>query len=443
MNDPNGPLYHEGYYHIFYQHNPAGDVWGNIHWGHARSRDLLHWEHLPIALAPSPELGETRCFSGSAVLDNGVPTILYTSVGEGPRNARGGAEQRLARGDNAMTSWTKHPAPVLTGAVHQPLCQDGQILEWRDPFVWKENDGWQLLLGGSRNGYGCILLYQSVDLIRWSFINVFFEDRDYPFLECPNLLRFGSRSVLIYSPGSDVRYHTGFMKSGGRFVSETSGVLDYSGRNGFYAPNTLLNDPKGRYIIWGWITEQSRNGYPIEGYNGALSLPRVISLKTDGSLTQTPAEETAGLFTGPEECAEVSLAGGEREFKTHSAEVEIRLSASLRDHDDFSLNVYTSGDTSNNAGECTRIHYNADKGELTLEKGLSTLAGEPAKDFQRAKISAAGNTLELRVFLDHSIIEIFANDETAISGRVYPVLEDSLGISLSGRVTKAVVRIKT
>jgi beta-fructofuranosidase len=438
MNDPTGPLYHEGYYHIFYQHNPAADVWENIHWGHARSRDLLHWEHLPIALAPSPELGETNCFSGSAVLDNGVPSILYTSIGEGSRNARSGAEQWLARGDKAMTVWTKHPAPVLTGMVHQSLYQGGQILEWRDPFVWKENDVWQLLLGGSRNGYGCILLYQSLDLIHWLFINIFFEDQDYPFLECPNLLRFGSRSVLFYSPGSDARYHSGFVNPQGRFISEKNGVLDYSGRSGFYALNTLLNDPKGRYVTWGWITEQSRNGYSITGYNGALSLPRIISLKPEGGLSQVPAEEITGLFTGPAERIELSISGGERELKTRSAEAEIKLSAFLQDHDDFFLNVYKSTD----GRECTRIHYDAGKEELILEKGLSTLAGEPAKDFQRAKIKTVDKKLELKVFLDHSIIEIFVNDETAISGRVYPVLEESLGISISGRVTKAVITVK-
>ena len=81
MNDPNGPIFYKGEYHLFYQHNPYGDKWGHVHWSHAKSRDLVHWEHLPIALDPSNELGEEHCFSGCCINNNGVPTIIYTSIG--------------------------------------------------------------------------------------------------------------------------------------------------------------------------------------------------------------------------------------------------------------------------------------------------------------------------------------------------------------------------
>src|SRR5262245_47292866 len=84
MNDPNGPIYHKGFYHLFYQHNPYGDDWGNMHWGHVRSPDLVHWERLPIALWPSKEAGEDHVFSGCAVLNGaGQPMIFYTSIGRG------------------------------------------------------------------------------------------------------------------------------------------------------------------------------------------------------------------------------------------------------------------------------------------------------------------------------------------------------------------------
>jgi beta-fructofuranosidase len=433
MNDPNGPLWYEGYYHLFYQHNPGADYWGDIHWGHIRSKDLLTWEQLPLALRPSPELKEKHCFSGCAVMDGNIPTILYTSIGDEGRNSRTGAEQFLSRSEDRMMTWKKRPSPVLTNAIHEK-----PILEWRDPFVWKENGLWNLIIGGSRNGYGSIQLYRSQDLLNWSFINPFFETRDYPILECPNILRFGSKSVLFYSPCSEVRYHTGFIDDQGQFESEITGILDYSGRYGFYAPNTLLNDPKGRYITWGWITEASRNCYPISGYNGALSLPRILDLNIDGKLSQTPAEEINTLFPDPPEEAEFSLTGDEKTFATRGRELEINVTLTPTEWDDFSLNVYQSPDNR----ECTRICYRGDTGELTLEKGLSTLAAEPAKDFQRGKISGSGTPLALRVFLDHSIIEIFANNEALISGRVYPVLEASQGVGLSGRVRQVKVQIR-
>ncbi|MDR1901656.1 MAG: glycoside hydrolase family 32 protein [Treponema sp.] len=430
MNDPNGPLWFEGYYHLFYQYNPTGDSWENIHWGHARSRDLLRWEHLPPALAPSPELGELHCFSGCAVVDRDTPVILYTSVGEGERNARSGAEQRLARSLDGMRTWRKYPAPILTNAIH-----DTPVTDWRDPFVWRENGQWNLLLGGGRNGGGCITLYHSSNLIDWRYCGVFFENPAYHFLECPNLLRFGDKSVLIYSPDEEVRYHIGFINSTGQFENEKTGVLDYSGKRGFYAPNTLLNDPAGRYITWGWITEKSRKGYPIQGYNGALSLPRILALNASGDITQTPAQEIDGLFAELTEEAEFSLVGGERQFKTRGRELEITLNFNPAENDDFSFNVYQSPDNR----ECTRIHYNGERRELSLEKAASTLAVEPAKDAQRGKLS--GDCRSLRVFLDHSIIEIFAGDQAAISGRVYPVLEASQGLSISGRIRGARVRI--
>jgi beta-fructofuranosidase len=142
MNDPNGPVWYGEYYHMFYQHNPSGDTWGNIHWGHARSLDLCKWEHLPIALYPSPEFGENHCFSGCTVMDGDTPTIVYTSVGNGNRNARIGPQQRMARSSDNMLTWQKPANPMLVNAIHPRA-----VLEWRDPFIWKEKDIWNLVLG--------------------------------------------------------------------------------------------------------------------------------------------------------------------------------------------------------------------------------------------------------------------------------------------------------
>lgn len=438
MNDPNGPIFYKGYYHMFYQHNPLGDTWGNIHWGHARSKDMLHWEHQPIALTPSPELGEKHCFSGCAVPGgtdsvNDVPAILYTSIGEGEQNYRYGAVQRLARSTEGKI-WRQAQEPILTGAIH-----DEEILEWRDPFIWKGKELWNLILGGSRRGYGCITRYCSINLHDWNYQGILFEDKDYPFLECPNCLIFGERALLFYSPGADVVWHSGFINSSGRFEVEQSGIMDYSGRMGFYAPNTLLNDPSKRYITWGWIPEAARNGFPVSGYCGALSLPRELSLDPNGRLLQKPVSETESLFSTSSEQENLSLSGGERKFKTQGRELEIRLKACCIPGDDFSLNVYQSPC----GRERTCIRYCATAKQVTLEKRLSTLAEEPAKDFQRADVSGTGSELDLRIFLDHSIIEIFINGREAITGRVYPTLKDSEGISVSGRAAKMDVSIRT
>ena len=111
MNDPNGPIFHNGWYHLFYQYNPYGDVWGNCHWGHARSRDLVHWEHLPIALAPLHEAGEEHCYSGCAAIDDqGRPLLIYTSVPFGNRGPECRYAQWAAVGDDELLTWQRHPA---------------------------------------------------------------------------------------------------------------------------------------------------------------------------------------------------------------------------------------------------------------------------------------------------------------------------------------------
>src|ERR1041385_6268748 len=147
-NDPNGPIYYQGYYHMFYQHNPYGDGWGHMHWGHARSRDLVHWQHLPIALWPSEDLGEEHVFSGCAVLPRrGPPMIFYTSIARG-KPAETYAEQWAAIGDKNMLSWQKFPGnPVLTEALHG----DRKVYDWRDPFVFQHKNVTYMVLGGNLN----------------------------------------------------------------------------------------------------------------------------------------------------------------------------------------------------------------------------------------------------------------------------------------------------
>ena len=129
MNDPNGTISFQGYYHVFYQFNPYGDSWDHMHWGHARSRDLLSWEYLPIALYPDQSIREEHCFSGCVALDrNGRPMLFYTSV---PYDVDSNPHtQRAAVGDQDMTEWSRVEKPVLTvNSPGTPRIKN----DWRDP----------------------------------------------------------------------------------------------------------------------------------------------------------------------------------------------------------------------------------------------------------------------------------------------------------------------
>jgi beta-fructofuranosidase len=154
INDPNGLVYINGVYHAFYQHHPYDENWGPMHWGHAISRDLAHWQHQPIALAPGDDYDKDGCFSGCAVDDNGVLTLIYTGhvwldkVGDDDQVRE---VQCLATSEDGV-HFVKH-GPVLAPP-------EG-IQHFRDPKVWRENDGWWMVVGAKQNGLGQARLYRA------------------------------------------------------------------------------------------------------------------------------------------------------------------------------------------------------------------------------------------------------------------------------------------
>ena len=131
-NDPNGTIFYKGWHHLFYQHNPYGSVWGHMHWGHARSRDLVNWEHLPIALWPSLEKGEEHIYSGGAILAaDGRPHIFYTSIGK-----RDPEQWMAIPADDDLIVWEKYARnPILTLEAHGGR----KVYDWRDPFPFRAN----------------------------------------------------------------------------------------------------------------------------------------------------------------------------------------------------------------------------------------------------------------------------------------------------------------
>lgn len=293
MNDPNGTIYRDGWYHVFYQHNPYGDDWGTVHWGHTRSRDIVHWEHLPIALCPSEELGEAHCFSGClTAAAGGVPMVLYTSIPHEGREAA--AEQWAALGDSELMTWQKHAAnPILTQQAHGDL----SVGDWRDPFVFGEAGRVFMVLGGKlpeeRGGEAVVLLYEAANdaLTCWQYRGVLFRHpvRELGSIECPNFLRLGDRFVLIVSPYGPVECFAGdFDIDRGAFTPDADGRIDHS--DNFYATNVLF-DEGGRCVLFGWV-----RGFPgSRGWNGCLSLPRILSTGPDGRLRQEPAPELQRL----------------------------------------------------------------------------------------------------------------------------------------------------
>jgi beta-fructofuranosidase len=178
INDPNGPIFHKGVYHLFYQLHPFSDGSGPKYWGHVRSRDLAKWEHLPIALAPSGDAGEAEIWSGCCTINgNGEPMVFYTSITPG-KSAMHHAEQWAATSDDDLIAWRKvSPNPVLSEELHGGK----KIYDWRDPFIFREGKRTFMVLGGSLNeskgGQAVVNIYEAENagLTKWKYRGVLFQ----------------------------------------------------------------------------------------------------------------------------------------------------------------------------------------------------------------------------------------------------------------------------
>ena len=197
INDPNGVIYYKGKYHFFYQYNPYHGFWENMHWGHAVSEDMLHWEYLPPALAPSEEYEDHLkggCFSGSAIEHEGKLYLMYTAAAN---HGKGFVQtQCIAYSEDGIHFEKYEKNPVLTAP--KGVAQDS----FRDPKVWRHEGLYYMVCGASKDKKGQALLYRSEDMLQWSFVNVLAESRGEwgSMWECPDFFEIGRRYVLTFSP---------------------------------------------------------------------------------------------------------------------------------------------------------------------------------------------------------------------------------------------------
>lgn len=414
MNDPNGTIYHNGYYHLFYQHNPYGDDWGHMHWGHARSTDLVHWEHLPIALWPSKELGEEHCFSGCAAINGaGQPVLLYTMVRPRPEGAPHlPNEQWVAVGDPDWITWQKHPAnPALSLENHGGPPFDGA---WRDPFIFSEAGRTFMVLGGDYENVAGIALYEATDdtLVNWRYHKLLYQQprNEKLFLECPNFFKVDGRWVLLHSPYNLIEYVVGdFDVHTLTFTPMVEGVLDpgFSTVPNFYASN-ILYDEAGRCILLGW----ARGFAPGRGWNGALALPRVLTIGPDGHLQQAPVPELQQLRDRRYRLTDTAIdSAGYLLAELQGDALELQLLVEPGD-DKFLLRLRRAADGSRSVDIC----YDGTVLDVVgTQVPLQLGHHEP---------------LKLHVFLDRSLLELFVNGgRLAITRVIDPPVED-VGVEL-------------
>ena len=423
LNDPNGLIEWNDRYHVFYQYNPGGPMHGTIHWGHAVSDDLVHWEDEPVALSPSPD-GPDRdgCWSGCAVDDDGTPTLLYT----GGRD-RHQLPCRATTTDPHLRSWEKDPNnPIIPEppADLDIIASDHWAAEFRDHCVWQEDGRWQQLIGAGIDGVGgAVLHYTGDDPGEWEYAGPLligdWEEAG-SMWECPELLNLGERQLLHVSNYEEVIYFLGEVENG-RFDIEERALLDHGD---FYAPQSLFSDD--RYLMWGWIPESRDERAQWEaGWSGTLSIPRDLSLE-DGELRQRPAPELEALRTAHARHVDLDVVGGSRELDVRGRAIELRGTLHS-DAEEAGLHVFESPD----GVERTRIGLT--DGELVVDRSESSLAASAVTEPERMPVDDLEDPIELRLFLDGSTLELFVNERRCLTTRVYPTRPDSDGISVYAR----------
>lgn len=427
MNDPNGPIYFDGRYHMFFQYNPNGPFWGTIHWAHATSPDMVHWRHEPIALVPTPS-GYDRegVFSGAAVVEDDkgrlTPSIIYTGVeppsspseitlNDGQHKWR--EVQALATSSDGLRTWQKEKEPIVARPP-EGLAVTG----FRDPCLWREGNEWMMALGsGIRDKGGAILLYRSPDLRKWTYLHPLIEGRgtglsavnpvdNGEMWECPDFFPLGDKHVLLISMRGLVWWKVGVYKEH-RFTADKEGIIDFGA---YYAARSQLGRD-GERILWGWIPERrSQEEYRAAGWAGVMALPRLLWLDDDGTLAMAPAPVLKTLRGQPVRWS-VGMPAALRSKALETMRVrnlagEVRVELEPGTSRPFNLQLR------DDSGEVfVKIWYRPGESERQLQ-----INGTFASFIVPPELS-----VRLRLLIDGSVLELFGNDSTAITERVYNV----------------------
>ena len=300
MNDPNGLVYFNGYYHVFYQHAPDYEVPGKqpMHWGHARTKDFLAWEELPIALYPDRDYDNNGCWSGTAIVKDGMLYLFYASVHTPEGSAELIQTVSVAYSRDGIRFEKYEGNPVIR--TYPP--EGGP--DFRDPAVCYWDGAYYCVMatGNPEDRAARLLLYKSEDLVSWRYLGVMSEWQDCQYAECPSIVPTKDGCLLTASvcPLEGDHYFFimyGELSADGKFTvhhiaSVDKGPDQYAGQ--------VFRDPFGRNLLLAWIPGWSYR-HLAERDVGCMSVPRELK-RTDGRITAYPAEEVRHLFRDEHPC---------------------------------------------------------------------------------------------------------------------------------------------
>jgi len=427
IGDPCAPRFFRDQYHVFFHGSFGGGGWH-----HAMSPDLLHWNHLPIALSRTPgSFDAYGTFTGSVLPGGEGASVIYTGVTKVPteqetiRNEGLREVQCIATSMDAdLRTWHKLDKPVIDGPP-----PGVKITGFRDPFSWKEGDTWYIGVGSgfSRIG-GAVLLYRSKDARRWEYLHPLAlgtwngEASSNPvpsgeMWECPDFFPLRDKHVLIYSTEHTTFWEVGtWDKRELRFHSERKGRLDHGA---YYAPKSMLHG-KMRRILWGWVQEtRSKESIDAAGWSGCVSLPRVLTLGADGDLQMEVTPEFGALRSNgltiqqPRDPSELRDALSRATIDGRAGEIRCTFKVG---ESSCGLDLrLASGDHS---VSLLAIAYDGANDQPMLNVGDIVVPLSPGSD----------GLSTLHIWIDGSVIETFVDKRQAITARCYANAPEPAGI---------------
>ncbi len=403
INDPNGFIFFNGEYHLFYQHFPYAPRWGRMHWGHAVSSDLMNWKHLDIALFPTKTDDMDGCFSGSAIEKDGVMHLLYTGVrydAPNPENTNCCLDDKFTAAQLHISSENGFSFDNFEekNTVIPPIndTKIGDRTHTRDPKVWRGGDGnFYMVLGSTVDKKGRLLFYKSADLIHWEYVSFATAEGCGWMWECPDYFRVGGSDVLIFSPMGtqygnqavctlvDFDEKTCSMKIGNKYQ-----FLDYG--LDLYAPQSTT-DKDGRRIVVAWL----RMPEPADNNTiGMFSIPRVCEVK-DGHIFFHPHPDIQEKFTR----------------KTTSPNGIYMVKASLSNGDELNIGGYI---------------IRKEKGRIIADRSGVIRNHEELRNISETPVLNGGADIE--AYVDQNMIEVFVNGgEYVITNTVYDLSDKVVG----------------
>lgn len=412
MNDPHAPVWYQGEYHLFFNYYPyeAEGVRPKC-WGHAVTKDFTSYRLLPTAIAPDTEHDRDGCASGCAVVHEGKLHLLYTgrSYYRRPREV-----QCLAVSEDGIHFTKEERNPVV-------MPQDCREADFRDPWVYREEGLWQMLLGGKKEGKPCIYRYQSENLVDWRYEGIFAAGKEDQgtMWECPSLFKTDEKAILLASP----EYIDGMRQKSLYFLgSETDGVFSQEARReidygcDYYAAQ-FFSSSAGNMLVNGWMNKwDNEHKTKEEGWIGSMTIPRTFQLTRDNRIKGEFLSSLKKLRKDRERLSgrDLKTGGGYFAEGRNSLWIETALS-----WDSFGGSSLEMGFLTDKAGEKgLRVQFDRDKNILRIEN--RTVNHEGHDRTLAMPLDFWKEDLHMDILVDVSCVELLISGELFATYCVYP-----------------------